>query len=120
MSAETSQHSRDIAAHPAVGLVVFDSVVFDSTVPAYFGRCVYASGVADALTGDELRSAFDVYPGSEERGGSAITEDEVTGASAWRLYRVQASELWVLCPRDPRQPCERHGRADDHRVRLRG
>lgn len=115
MSAETSQHSRNIAAHPAVGLAVFDS-----TVPPYFGRCVYASGVADALTGDELRSAFDLYPGSEERGGSAITEDEVTGASAWRLYRVQASELWVLCPRDPRQPCERHGRADDHRARLRG
>jgi nitroimidazol reductase NimA-like FMN-containing flavoprotein (pyridoxamine 5'-phosphate oxidase superfamily) len=115
MSAETSQHSRNIAAHPAVSLAVFDS-----TVPPYQGRCVYASGTAEIVTGDELRSALEIYPGPEERGGSAITEDDVTGASAWRLYRVRASALWVLCPRAPHQPCERHGRADDHRARLRG
>ncbi|MEJ1922531.1 pyridoxamine 5'-phosphate oxidase family protein [Microbacterium sp. KHB019] len=115
MSAQTSQHSQNIEAHPAVSLAVFDS-----TVPPYFGRCVYASGLAETLTGDELRLALDVYPGPQERGGSAVAEEDVTGASAWRLYRVRASALWVLCPREPRQPCERHGRADDHRTRLRG
>ncbi|WP_188435488.1 pyridoxamine 5'-phosphate oxidase family protein [Microbacterium murale] len=115
MSSATSQHSRNIAAHPEVSLAVFDS-----TVPPYYGRCVYASGVAEMLVGDELQGGLEVYPGSDERGGSEVTEDDVTGASPWRLYRVHATALWVLCPRAPRQSCERHGRADDHRAQLRG
>jgi nitroimidazol reductase NimA-like FMN-containing flavoprotein (pyridoxamine 5'-phosphate oxidase superfamily) len=113
-SAETSKHSRNIAAHPAVSLAVFDS-----TVPPYHGRCLYASGIAEMVVGDELRHALSIYPGSEARGGSAITAADVVGESPWRLYRVRASALWVLCPRQPRQPCERHRRSDDHRAQIR-
>lgn len=114
MSAETSQHSRNIASNAAVSLAVFDS-----TVPPYHGRCLYASGRAEIVVGDELAHALGVYPGTAERGGSAVTQADVSGESPWRLYRVRASELWVLCPRAPRQPCQRHGRADDHRARVR-
>lgn len=114
MSAETSKHSQNVSARPEVSLAVFDS-----TVPPYHGRCLYASGAAEVLSADEVPPALLVYPGPEARGGSTITEADVTGASPWRLYRVRASGLWLLCPRAPREPCERHGRADDHRVRIR-
>ena len=113
-STEASEHSLNLAARPDVSLVVFDS-----TVPAYHGRCLYATGVASLATGDELHRGLSVYPGSASRGGAALGVEDLTAPSPWRLYRAEASALWVLCPREPRQPCGRHGRADDHRVRIR-
>lgn len=109
-----SRHSRNLAANPAVSLVVFDS-----TVPPYHGRAVYAAGVAGPVTGTDLGHALSVYPGPAARGGAARSPDDVTGTSPWRLYRASVGAVWVLCPRPPRQPCPRHGRSDDHRVRIR-
>jgi nitroimidazol reductase NimA-like FMN-containing flavoprotein (pyridoxamine 5'-phosphate oxidase superfamily) len=114
MSTETSQHSRNVEARPQVSLAVFDS-----TVPPYHGRCLYGSGRAEVVPGEELGHGLSIYPGPEERGGSAVTEDDVTGSSPWRLYRATVHDLWVLCPREPRQPCPRHRRNEDHRVRVR-
>jgi nitroimidazol reductase NimA-like FMN-containing flavoprotein (pyridoxamine 5'-phosphate oxidase superfamily) len=111
-STPESRHSRNLAQQPAVGLVVFDS-----TVPPYHGRALYADAVAEMLTGDDdLAHALTVYPGPPERGGSSLSAAELTGSSPWRLYRARATEVWVLCPRDPRQPCPLHGRNDDHRA----
>jgi hypothetical protein len=42
----------------------------------------------------------------------------VTGSSQYRLYRATVSDLWVLCPREPRRPCPLHGLAQDHRARV--
>ena len=114
MSSPDSRHSRNLAERPEMSLAVFDS-----TVPPYHGRCVYAAGTATVLDAEDLARALEIYPGPAERAGSAVTFDDVTGESPWRLYAAEAEELWVLCPREPRQPCPRHGRADDHRVRLR-
>lgn len=114
MSATAAEHSLNITAHPEVSLAVFDS-----TVLPYRGQCLYARGTAAVVAGDELPRALSIYPGPESRGGSPIAEKDVTESSPWRLYSVRASALWVLCPRQPRQPCPRHGRADDHRARLR-
>ena len=36
----------------------------------------------------------------------------------YRLYRATADDLWVLCPRDPGQPCPLHGLARCHRARV--
>ena len=42
-----SRHSRHLAERPRVSVVVFDS-----TVPPYHGRAVYAVGMARKLSGD--------------------------------------------------------------------
>lgn len=90
-------------------------VVFDCTVPAYHGRALYADAVADQVDAANLTHGLQVYPGPGSRGGSALTAEDVSGSSPWRVYRAPASEVWVLCPRDPRQPCPLNGRTDDHR-----
>lgn len=100
VSSQGSLHSVNVEAHPQVSLVVFDS-----TVPAYHGRALYAVAVAEQVGAAELERGLAVYPGPESRGGSTLTVEDVTGASAWRLYRARASQVWGLCPREPRQPC---------------
>ncbi|VXC03940.1 pyridoxamine 5'-phosphate oxidase family protein [Aeromicrobium sp. 9AM] len=113
MSSMDARHSRNLSVQSEVSLVVFDS-----TVPPYHGRALYAATAAREVPNDDLVGALEVYPGPVERGGSVLTTEEVSGASPWRLYCATASDLWVLCPRAPRQPCPLHGRADDHRTRI--
>lgn len=112
-SSTDSRHSQNLAENAAVSLVVFDS-----TVAPYHGRAVYAEGTAGVVPPEELGRALAVYPGRAGRGGGALTEDDVTGSSPWRLYRARVRDVWVLCPRDPQQPCALHGRRDDHRARV--
>ncbi len=112
-SATDAQHSRNLAERPQVSIVVFDS-----TVAPYHGRAVYAVAEARELSGDDLDRGLEVHPGPSHRGGGPITRDDVTGPSPYRLYRATASDLWVLCPREPKQPCPLHGLAQDHRTRL--
>ncbi|MFY1687862.1 pyridoxamine 5'-phosphate oxidase family protein [Plantactinospora sp. WMMB782] len=106
-------HSRNLSDRPDVSIVVFDS-----SVRPYHGRALYASGTAGELRSDDLERGLRVYPGPSERGGTVLTRDDVTGSSPYRLYRATASDLWVLCPREPRQPCPLHGLAKDHRTRV--
>ncbi|MFI5585915.1 pyridoxamine 5'-phosphate oxidase family protein [Amycolatopsis sp. NPDC051758] len=108
-----ARHSRNIAARPRVSLVVFDS-----TVAPYHGRAVYAVGEAGELSGEALDRALASYPRGDGDGASELTLEDVSGASPYRMYSVVASERWVLCPRDPGQPCDLHGEARDHRVQL--
>jgi nitroimidazol reductase NimA-like FMN-containing flavoprotein (pyridoxamine 5'-phosphate oxidase superfamily) len=112
-SASDARHSRHIAARSRVSIVIFDS-----TVPPYHGRAVYAVGEARELSGGDLDRALAAYPRRDARGASPVTREEVTGAAPYRLYQVTASDMWVLCPREPRQPCPLHGRAVDHRARV--
>lgn len=113
VSATDARHSRHLAEHPRVSLVVFDS-----TVEPYHGRAVYAAGEAVALSGDDLDRGLAHYPGPGGRGATPVTRDDVTGSSRYRLYRATASEVWVLCPREPGLPCPLHGQAHDHRARV--
>lgn len=113
VSSTESRHSANLATSPRVSLAVFDS-----TVPPYHGRCLYAAGEATELAGDDLEHGLRVYPGASARGGTPVTVGEVTGDAPWRLYRARATAVWVLCPREPRQPCSLHGRAEDHRERI--
>jgi nitroimidazol reductase NimA-like FMN-containing flavoprotein (pyridoxamine 5'-phosphate oxidase superfamily) len=108
-----ARHSRNLAERPEVSLVVFDS-----SVPPYHGRAVYAVGTAYELQGDDLDRGLRVYPGPSSRDATALARDDVTGSSPYRLYRAVATDLWVLCPREPRQPCPLHGLARDHRARI--
>ncbi|MGH3661450.1 MAG: pyridoxamine 5'-phosphate oxidase family protein [Micromonosporaceae bacterium] len=112
-SSTDARHSRNLAERPQVSIVVFDS-----TVAPYHGRAVYAVGEGRELSGDELDRGLQIYPGPSDRGGAPVTRDDMTGESPYRLYRVTASDLWILCPREPRQPCPLHGLARDHRTRV--
>ena len=47
-----------------------------------------------------------------------MTREEVTALAPYRLYQATVSDMWVLCPREPRQPCPLHGLATDHRARV--
>jgi Pyridoxamine 5'-phosphate oxidase len=106
-------HSRNLTERPHVSIVVFDS-----SVRPYHGRALYAAGTACELHGDDLDRGLQVYPGPSSRGASTLTRDDVTGSAPYRLYRATASDLWVLCPREPGQPCPLHGLAKDHRTRI--
>lgn len=111
VSSPQACHSRNLAAQPWVSLVVFDS-----TVQPYHGRALYADGTAHEVAADDLDHGLRVYPGPADRGVTALTATDVTGAAPWRLYRARATQVWVLCPREPREACPLHGRTDDHRV----
>lgn len=113
VSALDARHSVNLAARPEVSLVVFDS-----TVPPYHGRALYAEGTAGVLEGDELERGLVAYPGDPARGASTIDVDSVSGESEYRLFRATTTRTWVLCPRPPREPCLLHGRDEDHRVEV--
>ncbi|MEU3460824.1 pyridoxamine 5'-phosphate oxidase family protein [Streptomyces sp. NPDC006733] len=111
LSATDAQHSRHLAERPHVSLVVFDS-----TVAPYHGRALYAVGEARQVTGSDVDRALKAYPRPGGAGVTSFSRDEVSAPAAYRLYRAILTELWVLCPREPGQPCPRHGRAEDHRT----
>ena len=111
VSATDARHSRNLAERPEVSLVIFDS-----TVAPYHGRAVYVVGAARELSGGDLDRALEAYPRADGGGATAVTREDVTGSAPYRLYRATASEMWVLCPREPRQPCPLHGLAKDHRA----
>ena len=113
VSESDAQHSRNLRKRRHVSLVVFDS-----TVAPYLGRAVYATGRARELSGDDLDLGLAVYPGPNRPGVSSLARDDVSGSSGYRLYRATATRVWVLCPREPRQPCPLHDIAHDHRVRV--
>ena len=110
-SATDARHSRHLAERPQVSLVIFDS-----TVAPYQGRAVYGVGEARPLSGRDLDRALAAYPRPGGADATPVTREDVTGSAPYRLYLATASELWVLCPREPRQPCPLHGRAMDHRT----
>jgi nitroimidazol reductase NimA-like FMN-containing flavoprotein (pyridoxamine 5'-phosphate oxidase superfamily) len=104
-------HSRHLAGRPQVSLVVFDS-----TVVPYHGRAVYAAGEAREVPEGDVERTLGVYPRPGGDGAAPLTPADVTGESPYRMYRATATELWVLCPREPREPCALHGLAKDHRA----
>ncbi|MCY1140139.1 pyridoxamine 5'-phosphate oxidase family protein [Actinoplanes sp. Pm04-4] len=113
VSAVDSEHSLNLAARPAVAITVFDS-----TVPPYHGRAVYAVGEGREVPADELDELLVHYPGPADRGGSPFQREKLVGDSSWRLYQAAASELWVLCPGEPGESCTLHDIMRDHRARV--
>jgi hypothetical protein len=111
-----ARHSRNLARRPRLSIVVFDS-----RVPAFTGQAVYMSATAAELDGADLRRGVEVFPGPAERGGRAVTPEELRPPSPYRLFRATASRQWILCP-DPSggtsEPCALHGRAVDHRTAV--
>lgn len=111
VSTVDARHSRNVAVRPEVSLAIFDS-----TVAPYTGRAVYASAVAEELTGDALLEAVAVYPGPAQRGAGTVDLADVTPPGQYRMYAATARELFVLCPRERGTPCAPHGLMVDHRA----
>jgi hypothetical protein len=93
-------------------------VIFDSTVEPYHGRAVYAIGEAREVSGKDLDRALTVFPRPGSGDVTPFDRGEVTASAPYRLYQATATDLWVLCPREPGQPCSLHGIAKDHRARV--
>ncbi|MEU8820307.1 pyridoxamine 5'-phosphate oxidase family protein [Actinoplanes sp. NPDC048796] len=112
-SETSARHSVNLRDRPGVGFAIFDS-----TVEPYHGRAVYADAEAFEVPADEVDAALARYPRRDGHDVTMLDRDDVTAGSQYRLYRASVTALWVLCPREPRTPCARHGLAKDHRARV--
>jgi hypothetical protein len=93
-----ARHSRNIAARPQLGIVIFDS-----RQPMGTGDGVYTSAMADRPTGDDLDRALEAFTRrSLGQGGREWTRADVEGPARLRLYRATASEQFVLGDLDQR------------------
>jgi uncharacterized protein YhbP (UPF0306 family) len=100
VSSPEARHSRNIAARPQVGIVVFDSQVAIST-----GQGVYMSALAEELTGAELERGIGVFSRrSVAHGAPEWSPEHVQAPARHRLYRATVSEHWVLDAGDQRVP----------------
>jgi nitroimidazol reductase NimA-like FMN-containing flavoprotein (pyridoxamine 5'-phosphate oxidase superfamily) len=97
-----ARHSRNIAARPEVGIVVFDSTV----VPGE-GRAVYAEARAGEVPAEALDDLLSVYAERSVAQGLRVwTIDDVTGDAPHRLFVARTTAAYVLDERDRRQPVE--------------
>ena len=98
VSAPDNTHSRNIAARPQVGIVVFDS-----HAPIGTGGGMYMAARAERLTGDDRLGALEIFNArSITHGGEAWGVDRIEEPAELRIYRATASEHWVLDSRDLR------------------
>jgi Pyridoxamine 5'-phosphate oxidase len=92
VSAPEAAHSRNIAARPQVGIVIFDSRAAIGT-----GQGVYLSAVAEQVGDDDLRPGIETFSRrSLTHGGVAWTVEDVQAESGLRLYRAVAQAYSIL------------------------
>jgi hypothetical protein len=93
-----ARHSRNLAARPEVGIVIFDS-----TVPEGDGQAVHVEALAAELDGAERDQGIVILPRRSGAGGAAPWDvDDVSGPAPFRLYRARASAHFVLADSDER------------------
>jgi uncharacterized protein YhbP (UPF0306 family) len=98
VSSPEARHSRNLAARPEVGVVIFDS-----QAPVGTGQGVYMSAIAEELVGTELDLGIGVFSRrSQAHGAGGWTREDVTPPARHRLYRATASEHYVLDDKDRR------------------
>jgi pyridoxine/pyridoxamine 5'-phosphate oxidase len=98
VSKPDTRHSRNIAARPQVGMVVFDSTLGKGAPEA-----VYAEAEAEQLREGEEEGCLAVFSRrSEALGWPGWTVEDVRPPASLRLYRATASALFVLGPNDER------------------
>jgi hypothetical protein len=95
VSAPATRHSRNIATHPSIGIVVFDSRARIGT-----GVGVYMEAEAAPVT-DDVDGYMEVFSTrSLTHGGRVWTVDDVTRPSDLSLYRAVATKQWLLARED--------------------
>jgi Pyridoxamine 5'-phosphate oxidase len=98
ISSPDAHHSHNIAARPAVAIVIFDS-----TAPVGEGTAVYIDATAARVPDDELpqrcAEAFATVGG----GAVAFTPEQLSGDAVLRLYCAEGTGFEVhVRGRDPR------------------
>jgi hypothetical protein len=92
VSAPEAAHSRNIAARPQVGIVIFDS-----HAPIGTGQGVYISAVAEQVGGNDLTRGMEIFSRrSLAHGGAGWTVKDVQAESGLRLYRAVAGSYSIL------------------------
>lgn len=92
VSAPETTHSRNIAARPQVGIVIFDS-----HAPIGTGQGLYISAVAEQVDGDALTRGIETFSRrSLAHGGTQWTVKDVQAESGLRLYRAAAESYSIL------------------------
>ena len=92
VSAPDAAHSRNIAARPQIGIVIFDS-----HAPIGTGQGVYMSAVAEPVSGDGLMRGIETFSRrSLAHGGGEWTVKDVQAESGLRLYRAAAESYSIL------------------------
>ncbi len=95
-----AQHSRNIAARPEVGIVVFDS-----SAPISTGQAVYLRAAAQQVTGQARANAIDTFSQrSIEHGGRPWSIADIEPPGRLRLYQATAQQHYILDDRDRRIP----------------
>ena len=110
VSRPDARHSRNIAARPQVGIVIFDS-----TVPIGTGRAVYLEATAEQVPPEVTEAALVTFSSrSLEQGGTHWSEGDVGAEARHRLYRARPTGAYLLNERDERVPVKlgRSQRAD--------
>jgi nitroimidazol reductase NimA-like FMN-containing flavoprotein (pyridoxamine 5'-phosphate oxidase superfamily) len=100
VSKPEARHSRNLAARPQAGIVIFDS-----TVPMGEGQAVYVEATVQEIASDEDddKHWVEVFSArSEALGGRAWTASDVRPPEPLRLYVATASAHYVLGARDER------------------
>lgn len=93
-----ARHSANIAGRSAVGIVVFDP-----TVAVGGAATVYVEAEAAEVGPDGRVGAPAVFNGrAREQGIGSWGEHDVSGAAQFRIYRAQASRVYVLDEHDGR------------------
>jgi nitroimidazol reductase NimA-like FMN-containing flavoprotein (pyridoxamine 5'-phosphate oxidase superfamily) len=92
VSAPEAEHSRNIAARPQVGIVIFDS-----HAPIGTGQGVYISATAEQAGSDDLTRGIETFSRrSLAHGGAGWTVKNVQAESGLRLYRAVADSYSIL------------------------
>ena len=100
VSRPDARHSRNLAARPQLGIVIFDS-----TVGVGAAQAVYLEGLAEELSGADRDEAIALYSRrSETLGARRWTGADVIAPAPLRLYRASASAQFVLDANDRRVP----------------
>jgi nitroimidazol reductase NimA-like FMN-containing flavoprotein (pyridoxamine 5'-phosphate oxidase superfamily) len=100
VSKPEARHSRNLAARPQAGIVIFDS-----TVPMGEGQAVYVEATVEELTNgkDEDERWIAIFSArSQALGGRAWTTGDVRPPAPLRLYVATASAHYVLGAGDER------------------
>jgi pyridoxine/pyridoxamine 5'-phosphate oxidase len=93
------RHSRNLAARPHAGIVIFDSTPQPQGVP----EAVYVDAEAEQVTeADEERCVEIFSRRSETLGWPGVTVEDVRPPAALRVYRATAFALFVLDENDDR------------------
>jgi hypothetical protein len=94
VSSPEATHSRNLAARPEMAIVIFDS-----RAPVGTGQAVYASAVAEELSGADLDRGIGVFSRASVAGGAGEWgPEDVQAPAPHRLYRAIATGHWVLDP----------------------